>query len=361
MSIPSLRILRRYEYDPLDRLTGIGPLAGANTQRFYQEGHLTTELGPRTQRTILRHEAQPLAQQQSEAGGTETTLLATDRAHSLLQTVTGINPQQYAYTAYGHHPAESGLSRLLGFNGECPDDVTGNYPLGRGNRFYNPALMRFTTPDEFSPFDEGGINAYAYCGNDPVNNYDPTGNSLTVLFRPWNFSGSAPAGLNLIKRPSVIVRSPLSATRRTASNVSPPISVKSNPILEGPLDQTPRNLQQPETSRSIRPSLSGTSEVPLELTGRKITSQPIPNRSYRQKMADIERQYDQYKKNYPNTPMLATPELSDRLSKINYLLSQSETNGTQRQKLLQQRSDAIRRVKRDTLDKLKTFNRTIRK
>ncbi|WP_256590247.1 RHS repeat-associated core domain-containing protein [Pseudomonas sp. Irchel 3A7] len=151
-----MKILRRYLYDPLDRLTGIGLLAADSTQRFYQEGHLITELGQQTQRTIFRHQAQPLAQRQSEAGVSETTLMGSDQAHSLLQTVSANNSQQFAYTAYGHHPAESGLSRLLGFNGECPDDITGNYPLGQGNRFYNPVLMRFMTPDEFSPFDAGG-------------------------------------------------------------------------------------------------------------------------------------------------------------------------------------------------------------
>jgi len=113
-------------------------------------------VGQQTQRTILRHEAQPLAQQQSEAGVTEKTLLVTDQAHSLLQSLSPVNSRKFSYTAYGHHPIVSGLSRLFGFNGEYPDDITGHYPLGHGNRFYNPVLMRFNSPDELSPFDEGG-------------------------------------------------------------------------------------------------------------------------------------------------------------------------------------------------------------
>lgn len=159
-----MKILCRYQYDPLDRLIGVGFLERVSTQRFYQESYLTTEQGEQTQRTIIRHEAQPLAQQQSAAGITETTLLATDQANSLLHTDAKTNPLQLAYTAYGHHAAESGLSRLLGFNGECPDAITGHYPLGQGKRVFNPVLMRFNSPDELSPFDEGGINPYAYCG-----------------------------------------------------------------------------------------------------------------------------------------------------------------------------------------------------
>jgi RHS repeat-associated protein len=64
---------------------------------------------------------------------------------------------------------------LPGFNGEHPDPLTGHYPLGNGYRSYNPVLMRFNSPDSLSPFDEGGINGYAYCTGDPVNRGDSTG------------------------------------------------------------------------------------------------------------------------------------------------------------------------------------------
>ena len=172
----SLKVLARYHYDPLDRLMGVELLARVSTRRFYQQHYLATELDGQGQRSIMRHAAQPLAQHQSMAGISETTLLTTDQAHSLLQTLTGTHLQSLAYTAYGHHPAESGLSRLLGFNGECPDSITGHYLLGQGNRAYNPVLMRFNSPDDLSPFGEGGINPYAYCGNDPINFYDSSGN-----------------------------------------------------------------------------------------------------------------------------------------------------------------------------------------
>jgi len=156
----SMKLLRQYHYDPLDRLTG-ETSAGRSTQRFYQEDDLVTEMGDQGQLTILRQGEEPLAQHRTVSGVDDTMLLATDRAHSVLQTLAGTNRQQMVYTAYGHRIGESGLSSLLGFNGEARDAITGHYLLGQGTRAFNPVLMRFNSPDELSPFDAGGINSYA--------------------------------------------------------------------------------------------------------------------------------------------------------------------------------------------------------
>ncbi|WLH44203.1 RHS repeat-associated core domain-containing protein [Pseudomonas beijingensis] len=197
MSTSAMKILCRYQYDPLDRLTGLKPAEHVGTQRFYQNDELVNEIEGQVELTIVRHEAQPLAQRLHIANVTETTLLATDQQRSVLQTLAGTDTQRMTYTAYGHRPAKSGLSSLLGFNGERPDPITRHYLLGQGNRAFNPVLMRFNSPDELSPFGDGGINAYAYCGGDPINRYDPSGNiglyrfwdTLTIsppnIMRPW--------------------------------------------------------------------------------------------------------------------------------------------------------------------------------
>ncbi|WP_242485732.1 RHS repeat-associated core domain-containing protein [Pseudomonas sp. TH41] len=105
----------------------------------------------------------------------KTILLATDQQRSVLIALDANRPHPIAYTPYGHRPRENGLLSLLGFNGEQPDSVTGHYHLGNGYRQFNPVLMRFNSPDSWSPFGEGGLNAYGYCGGDPRNRVDPTG------------------------------------------------------------------------------------------------------------------------------------------------------------------------------------------
>ncbi|WP_439412564.1 RHS repeat-associated core domain-containing protein [Enterobacter ludwigii] len=71
---------------------------------------------------------------------------------------------------------------VTGFNGERIDPVLGNYHLGNGYRMYNPALRRFTAPDDMSPFGKGGINPYTYCEGDPINHTDPTGHFKLPTF-----------------------------------------------------------------------------------------------------------------------------------------------------------------------------------
>ena len=68
-----------------------------------------------------------------------------------------------------------GMNLLVGYTGAYQDPVTGSYPLGNGCRMYFPELMRFNTPDGWSPFGKGGIHPYAYCSGDPINHSDPSG------------------------------------------------------------------------------------------------------------------------------------------------------------------------------------------
>lgn len=85
-----------------------------------------------------------------------------------------------AYGPYGYERSD-GASRLLGFCGYWRNVCDHSYPLGNGYRLLNTPLMRFNSPDELSPFAEGGINAYMYCSGDPVNKSDPSGRAGTGL------------------------------------------------------------------------------------------------------------------------------------------------------------------------------------
>ncbi|RMO78645.1 hypothetical protein ALQ33_04546, partial [Pseudomonas syringae pv. philadelphi] len=182
MASSNQTVLCRYSYDPLDRLASSMPMGEAGIQRFYQKNRLATEIQGTLRRTVFQHDDLLLAQQRRVDGVVDSTLLATDQQRSVLQLVDKAGTEPIAYSPYGHHPAESGLTSLLGFNGERRDPVTGHYLLGNGYRAYNPVLMRFNSPDSLSPFDEGGLNAYGYVGGDPVGFGDETGHvKLSVI------------------------------------------------------------------------------------------------------------------------------------------------------------------------------------
>ena len=58
------------------------------------------------------------------------------------------------------------------------DPETGLYYYGY--RFYSPELMRWITRDPIG--EEGGVNLYAFCANDPASRYDVDGQSWLTCF-----------------------------------------------------------------------------------------------------------------------------------------------------------------------------------
>lgn len=128
-----------------------------------------------------------------------------------------------AYAPYGVMNATPAPG--LAFCGQYRDPLTGNYPLGNGHRFYSPNLMRFLRPDNLSPFERGGMNAYAYCLGDPVNHIDPSGQAaedhvLPALSILTNAAGLFISGLrfrSFYKRGVV--------SRKVAGSVSPELVV----------------------------------------------------------------------------------------------------------------------------------------
>jgi RHS repeat-associated protein len=119
-------------------------------------------------------------------------LLATDRSQSIIGEIVDGQTKTIAYSAYGEQSAQQKVETRLGFNGQLREADIGWYLLGNGYRAYNPRLMRFHSPDSWSPFGGGGLNAYMYCVGDPVNRGDPTGHSwlLALALAASDFKAS---------------------------------------------------------------------------------------------------------------------------------------------------------------------------
>ena len=97
-------------------------------------------------------------------------------------------PPAIVYTPYGYTHVGDEHRSFTGFNGQPWDPVTGIYLLGNGYRGYDCRLMRFYSPDNLSPFAAGGINAYAYCNDNPINLVDPLGHWPSLLSWPFRLS-----------------------------------------------------------------------------------------------------------------------------------------------------------------------------
>jgi len=108
-------------------------------------------------------------------------LLATNSSQSIIGESVEGKVNTIGYSAYGEQSAQQEVATALGFNGQLREARLGWYLLGKGYRAYNTRLMRFHSPDSWSPFGGGGLNAYMYCVGDPVNRVDPTGHGWLSL------------------------------------------------------------------------------------------------------------------------------------------------------------------------------------
>jgi len=78
---------------------------------------------------------------------------------------------RYGYDAFGNMEyAEETVRNRFRYTGQQYDSVTGQYYLRA--RYYNPVIGRFLQEDTYYG---DGLNLYAYCRNNPVRYYDPSG------------------------------------------------------------------------------------------------------------------------------------------------------------------------------------------
>ena len=95
-----------------------------------------------------------------------------------LVTAAGAVVASYTYDAWGNVSATINYSLLpvnfscrFLFHGGWYSEATGLYQFRA--RWYSPELGRWLSPDPIGL--EGGLNLYEFCGNNPVNNRDPSG------------------------------------------------------------------------------------------------------------------------------------------------------------------------------------------
>lgn len=148
---------------------------------FYSADRLQAELDNGQSRSTFANGTVTLAECRNRNDEGITELLASDFQASVLASHGHGALQLFMYTGYGYVNAGA-LMPIASFSGKRLDSSSGCYQLGNGYRSYNPRLMRFHSADNLSPFAAGGLNAYAYCKNNPVNYFDPSGHMrLTAL------------------------------------------------------------------------------------------------------------------------------------------------------------------------------------
>ena len=99
---------------------------------------------------------------------------------------SGTVAARYEYDAFGSITAHSGP--MAGdfrhrFSTKYYDPETGLYYYGE--RYSNPLLGRFISSDPIG--EDGGLNLYGFCGNDPINKIDVLGNRAVSLYIYHNF------------------------------------------------------------------------------------------------------------------------------------------------------------------------------
>ncbi|WP_412481492.1 RHS repeat-associated core domain-containing protein [Pseudomonas asiatica] len=141
---------------------------------LYKGSTLGTVITVSNSITIVEGGLRIVALRSMRSGRCEIMNAGTDQQGSILSWQGSRSCHAYQnFTAYGY-------SRFLhinvaGYHGVARDKLTGHYHFGHGYRQLNPVLMRFNSADALSPFGAGGLNAYAFLLNDPVNGTDPSG------------------------------------------------------------------------------------------------------------------------------------------------------------------------------------------
>lgn len=180
-----------YRYDLLNRQTYVRTLDGKEQENSYDGEGLRagiTENGKKT--TFLYHNGEILTEFDGESAPVKRYLRGVGLSHVQTQDngyhayhqdeqgstayVTGRDnavENLYQYDAFGNLlEKQEDISNRILYTGQQYDQETGQYYLRA--RYYNPVVGRFLQEDSYRG---DGLNLYAYCVNNPVVYYDPSG------------------------------------------------------------------------------------------------------------------------------------------------------------------------------------------
>jgi RHS repeat-associated protein len=158
-----------FQYDPFCRRQA-KTISGTTTNYLYAGVNVAQELsGSSPTANLLSGEVDEIFTRTDSSG---TANFVTDALGSTLALTNGSGSTvaSYAYDPFGSTTQTGGSANPNAYTGR-EKDVNGLYYYRA--RYYSPSLQRFVSEDPVGV--AGGINLYAYAGNDPVDNVDPSG------------------------------------------------------------------------------------------------------------------------------------------------------------------------------------------
>jgi RHS repeat-associated protein len=189
VSLPSSGGTIAFKYDPTGRRIQKTFTTGSTTTNYlYDEANDIEEVNASgsilARYTQTQSPDEPLAESRS---GTTSFYEADDLGSvTSLSNSAGTIANSYTYDSFGKLTASTGsITNSLQYTGRDFDSETGlRYYRARS---YNPTVGRFISEDPIEL--HGGINLYAYVGNNPVSRIDPFG--LDWLNQAADFSAGA--------------------------------------------------------------------------------------------------------------------------------------------------------------------------
>ena len=191
--------IRLFSYNSRHQQTRVETETGSVQENRYDAEGLRFELLENGRRTsFVYHNGELLQEEGGEEQGTSYHLGAGIEAFQRGQELYYYHKDEQLSTALvtdGHRNVQNSyqydafgmplgiteqLNNRIRYTGQQYDDVTGQYYLRA--RYYNPVAGRFMQEDVYQG---DGLNLYAYCGNNPVVYYDPSGYASTL--DPWEY------------------------------------------------------------------------------------------------------------------------------------------------------------------------------